>query len=369
MQRIHIPGDKDCCSGRSSTDSSETSDTAVEQQNAMENIQKGQPKGTNFKLWDTKFTTTDYGDLKRRFDFLESQIILLHGDCMEFVDTLEDLFTTQQAYTDTMTELYRPMINSSSNSAIFESERCFYGDKMCRQFQSFTTDLRQAIQPELNLIESKIIQPVERVLDMVFDVRKVMIERDQRALEQAKLRTTLQRMKSEPTGIQYEKETENLLKSLASEFECYDNILKADLPRFFRLQRALVDPLFQTLYYLQLYIYYTLSQNMAACRISRLDLEADILKTHHFQQGDAQARLDRLPLTRTRTRMGLLNRSASFIRPRNSSKERESIVSGTKSMKSMGSMRSIKLLNPLRRVKSYRKSARIGKPLVGSNVG
>jgi len=95
------------------------------------------------------------------------------------------------------------------------------------------------------------------------------------------------------------------------EFEYYNEALKTELPLLFKLESEFIKPLFRSFYFMQLNIFYTLSERMKNCDIGYFDLSADIEKAFEAKRGDVQERAESLSITKFR-----IQRTASTLQPR-----------------------------------------------------
>src|SRR5690606_13731635 len=81
----------------------------------------------------------------------------------------------------------------------------------------------------------------------------------------------------------------------------YNDLLKEELPRLFQLEAEFIRPLFQSFYYMQLNVFYTLHEKMQSMNISYFDLETDIEEGYQQKKGSVQEEAEALTIVHFKT--------------------------------------------------------------------
>lgn len=89
---------------------------------------------------------------------------------------------------------------------------------------------------------------------------------------------------------------ENALEAATQDYNYFNDMMKEELPQLFNLEAEFIRPLFQNLYYMQLNIFYTLSDKMKGMEIDYFDFEADIEQQFEAKRGDVKERAEELSI-------------------------------------------------------------------------
>jgi amphiphysin len=93
---------------------------------------------------------------------------------------------------------------------------------------------------------------------------------------------------------------ENDVEIAKQEYDYYNDLLKDELPKLFVLETEFIRPLFQTFYYMQLNIFYTLFMRMEEMKIPYFDLQSDIVECFTHKRGDIQEQAEAIGITHFR---------------------------------------------------------------------
>ncbi|KAL2264720.1 hypothetical protein VTJ83DRAFT_7230 [Remersonia thermophila] len=246
-----------------------------------------------------------YIDSERRFSDLETETKRLHDESKKYFDAINGMLNHQIEFAKAMTEIYRPISGRMSDPNTLEIEASHEGIRACEEYQNVVRELQETLAPELEMIESRIIQPANELLDVIKVIRKTVIKREHKKLDYDRHRATLKKLqeKKDKTAKD-EKATwkaENDVEQSTQEFNYYNDLLKEELPKLFELEREFIQPLFQSFYYMQLNIFYTLHERMQQVDIGYFDLTLDVEEAFIRKRGDVQERAEALSIVRFRT--------------------------------------------------------------------
>lgn len=202
----------------------------------------------------------------------------------------------QVLFAEAVKEIYQPISGRMSDESSFKAEGNPEGIEACEQYQEIVNELKQTLSPELEMIETRIVAPARELLEIFTKVNKVTKKRDHKQIDYDRHRETLKKLqdKKEKTlkdeKALYKSETD--VEASTQEYEYYNELLKNDLPKFFALEAELIKPLFQSFYYMQLNIFYTLNERMAQCDIPYFKLDSDIVEAYNEKKGDTKERAE-----------------------------------------------------------------------------
>jgi amphiphysin len=85
---------------------------------------------------------------------------------------------------------------------------------------------------------------------------------------------------------------ENAVEVATQDYNYFNDMMKEELPQLFTLEAEFIRPLFQNLYYMQLNIFYTLSEKMKDMEIDYFDFSVDIEQQFEAKRGDVKERAE-----------------------------------------------------------------------------
>jgi amphiphysin len=246
-----------------------------------------------------------YIDSERRFDELETETKRLHDESRKYFDAINGMLAHQIAFSQAMTEIYKPISGRMSDPDSLVVHGNPEGIRACEEYEAVVKDLQETLAPELEMIESRVIRPADELLDVIKVIRKTAIKREHKKLDYDRRRATLKKLqdKKDKTAKD-EKATwkaENELEESTQEFNYFNDLLKEELPKLFTLEREFIQPLFQSFYYMQLNIFYTLHERMQRVDIGYFDLTLDVEEAFHKKRGDVQERAEALSIVKFKT--------------------------------------------------------------------
>jgi amphiphysin len=215
------------------------------------------------------------------------------------------MLTHQIEFSQAMTEIYKPISGRVSDPGAVEVQTNIEGIHACEEYEAVVKELQETLAPELEMIDSRVIRPADELLDVIKVIRKTVSKREHKKLDYDRRRATLKKLqdKKEKTAKD-EKATwkaENEVEQATQEFNYFNDLLKEELPRLFELERDFIQPLFQSFYYMQLNIFYTLHERMQRVDIGYFDLTLDVEEAFNNKRGDIQERAEALSIVKFKT--------------------------------------------------------------------
>ncbi|KAK6526261.1 hypothetical protein TWF694_004867 [Orbilia ellipsospora] len=246
-----------------------------------------------------------YIDAERRFQELETETKKLHDESSKYFNAINSMLTHQIEFSKSIAEIYKPISGRMSDPDSVIAEGNPEGIRACEEYEAIVRDLQETLSPELEMIETRIIKPADELLEIVKIIRKVLTKRQHKQLDFDRHRTSLKKLqdKKEKT-LKDEKalyKVESELEQSTQEFNYFNELLKEELPKLFQLEREFIRPLFQSFYYMQLNVFYTLHEKMQAINIGYFDLTLDVEEAFNKKRGDIQERAEQLTIVHFRT--------------------------------------------------------------------
>jgi amphiphysin len=218
------------------------------------------------------------------------------------------MLTHQIEFSKAIAEIYKPISGRMSDPTSFHDEGNTAGIEACEQYEEVVKELQETLKPELEMIESRVISPANQLLDIIKAVRKLGAKRDHKQLDYDRHRTTLKKLQDKKDKTLKDEKAmyraENDVEQATQDYNYFNDLLKDELPKLFALEREFIQPLFQSFYYMQLNVFYTLHERMQRLDIGYFDLELDIEAAYEKKRGDIQAEAEKLSIVKFKTTGG-----------------------------------------------------------------
>lgn len=246
-----------------------------------------------------------YSDSERRFQELETETKKLHDESKKYFEAINGMLQHQIEFSRAMTEVYKPISGRMSDPDSMKIEGNPEGIRACEEYENVVKDLQETLAPELEMIETRVIRPANELLDVIKAIRKTALKREHKKLDYDRHRTTLKKLQDKKERSAKDEKAlwkaENDVETSTQEFNYFNDLLKEELPRLFALEAQFIQPLFQSFYYMQLNVFYTLHEKMQQCDIGYFDLTLDVEEAFHAKRGDIQERAEALSIVKFKT--------------------------------------------------------------------
>lgn len=203
-------------------------------------------------------------------------------------------------------EIYKPISGRASDPDSYVIDGNPEGIRACEEYEAIVQDLKAALQPELEMIETRVVRPADELLGIIKQVRKLATKRDHKQLDYDRHRATLKKLQEKTDkSLKDEKalyKAENDMDVSTQEYNYFNDLLKNELPELFRLEREFIIPLFQSFYYMQLNVFYTLHEKMQSIDIGYFDLTLDIEGAFEKKREGIQEKAEALAIVHFKTK-------------------------------------------------------------------
>lgn len=210
----------------------------------------------------------------------------------------------QLEFSTAVEEIYKPISGQVSEAGSAPPEGNTKGIQACEQYRVVVKDLQETLQPELDLIEKRIIAPTDELLKVIAMIEKMATKRDRKQLDLDRHTESLTKLEAKQDRSAKEEKAyytaQNNVEVATQEYDYFNNMLKEELPQLFELESKFIQPLFLNFYYMQLNIYYTLYNRMEEMKIPYFDLKADLMTSFEAKRGDIQQQAEALGITNFR---------------------------------------------------------------------
>ena len=215
------------------------------------------------------------------------------------------MLSHQIEFSKAIAEIYLPISGRVSDPDSIISEGNPEGIAACEEYEAIVKELQSLLQPELEMIETRVIRPADELLEILKVIRKATLKRDHKQLDYDRHRATLKKLQDKKEkSLKDEKamyKAENDVENATQEYNYFNDLLKDELPKLFALEREFIRPLFQSFYYMQLNVFYTLHEKMQGCDIGYFNLQLDVEEAFEAKRGDIREQAEALSITKFKT--------------------------------------------------------------------
>lgn len=118
----------------------------------------------------------EFDDYVRRFAALETAAEKLLKDTKVFDESVTNLFTSGAGFAQHFATLFRPL--AGENDLLRNHPEAEHTVKHVDTFEGILEELKAAVVPELELIETRVISPVKELQGVMKTIRKSITKRD-----------------------------------------------------------------------------------------------------------------------------------------------------------------------------------------------
>ena len=109
----------------------------------------------------------------------------------------------------------------------------------CEEYEAVVKDLQETLKPELEMIETRVINPANELLDVIKVIRKSVVKRDHKQLDYDRHRAVLKKLQDKKDrNAKDEKalwKAEGDVEVATQDFNYFNDLLKDELPKLFTL--------------------------------------------------------------------------------------------------------------------------------------
>lgn len=236
---------------------------------------------------------------------MEVETKKLHDESQKYFEAINGMLNHQIEFSQAMTEIYKPISGRMSDPDSIKPEGNPEGIRACEEYEAIVKELQETLAPELDMIETRVIRPATELMDVIKVIRKTALKREHKKLDYDRHRAVLKKLQDKKERTAKDEKAmwkaEGDVEQATQDYEYFNNLLKEELPALFALEQEFIQPLFQSFYYMQLNIFYTLHERMQRCDIGYFDLTLDIEDAFIEKRGDIQDRTEALSICRFKT--------------------------------------------------------------------
>ncbi|EKM60361.1 uncharacterized protein PHACADRAFT_246220 [Phanerochaete carnosa HHB-10118-sp] len=251
-----------------------------------------------------KSNDPEFDDYNRRFSTLESAAEKLLKDTKAFDDAVTNLFSSGAGFSNHFATLFRPL--NGEYDILRKFPEAEHTVKNVDQYESLMDELKSAVVPELELIQSRVMGPVKELQGVMKLVRKSITKREHKLTDYDRYNNSLTKLRDKKEkSLNDEKnlfKLEQDFEIASNEYDYINTALKTDLPRFMQMATQYIDPLFHSFFYMQLNIFYLLLEKLNGyAESAQYDVSvppAQVAIDYEAKRTDAWSRIEELNVTK-----------------------------------------------------------------------
>ncbi|WWC89221.1 uncharacterized protein L201_004139 [Kwoniella dendrophila CBS 6074] len=246
-----------------------------------------------------KSTDPEFNDYERKFAAIEAACEKMLKDSTTFRDSVSNLLSSGSSFSASLATLFSPM--GAEYNLASKHPQAEVTVKNITVYQGIMEEMRETLLPELELIDSRIVQPCKELNEICKKIRKTITKREHKLVDFDRHNNSLNKLREKKEkSLSDEKnlfKVEQDFEIASGEYEHYNMLLKDELPRFLALGTRFIDPLFHSFYYMQLNVFYIMQEKLQSFADGKYDLARKDIENIYFEQrGDTAEQIEEMAI-------------------------------------------------------------------------
>ncbi|PCH33055.1 BAR-domain-containing protein [Wolfiporia cocos MD-104 SS10] len=249
-----------------------------------------------------KSTDPEFDDYARRFSSIETATEKLLKDTKAYTESVTNLFSHGAGFAHHFAVIFHPL--SGEYDLLGKHPDTEHTIRNVDAYEVALEELKAAIVPELELIESRIIGPVKELQGVMKTIRKTLTKREHKLIDYDRFNNSLTKLRDKKEKTLNDEKNlfklEQDFEVASNEYEYINTTLKTELPRFLVQATQFIDPLFHSFFYMQLNIFYLMLEKLNSFAEGKYDVSisgSEIAVEYESKRTDAMERVEALELT------------------------------------------------------------------------
>ncbi|EPS93434.1 hypothetical protein FOMPIDRAFT_1026541 [Fomitopsis schrenkii] len=244
----------------------------------------------------------EFEDYARRFASIETATEKLLKDTKAYNEAVSNLFTHGAGFAHSFANVFHPLPGEYDPTGKHPDSA--HTIRNVDDYELALEELKSAIVPELELIESRIVGPVKEFQGVLKTIRKTMTKREHKLVDYDRYNNSLTKLRDKKEkSLNDEKnlfKLEQDFEIASNEYDYINTTLKQELPRFLTQCTQFVDPLFHSFFYMQLTIFYMMLEKLNGFAEGKYDVTItgnDIATDYETKRSDAWSKIEEMNIT------------------------------------------------------------------------
>lgn len=244
----------------------------------------------------------EFEDYARRFTSIEDATEKLIKDTKAYTESVSKLFTHGAQYAQHFATVFHPM--PSEYNLEGKHPEAEHTIQNVDAYEAALQELKSALAPELELIESRILGPAKELQGVMKMIRKTITKREHKLTDYDRYNNSLTKLRDKKEKTLNDEKNlfklEQDFEQASNDYEYINTTMKNELPRFMVQATQFVDPLFHSFFYMQLNIFYLMLEKLHGFADGKYDVSVsgnDIAADYENKRTDAWEKIEALGLT------------------------------------------------------------------------
>lgn len=207
-----------------------------------------------------KTADPEFDELAKRFTELEKCAGRLRRDASMYRESVQNMLVSGKHFGEGFNKLYHSLGSEGDDLATASDQARKTLDTL-PGYDAFLQEVRETLTPEIELLESRIVAPLLDLVAVGSAIRKNVTKRNHKLVDFERRTATFEKVKEKDANSSKGGElslhkTEQEYEVARADYEYFNNALKDELPKFFALATKLIAPLWYSLYWMQLNIFF-----------------------------------------------------------------------------------------------------------------
>ncbi|KAG9325201.1 hypothetical protein KVV02_002055 [Mortierella alpina] len=249
----------------------------------------------------------EFIELNNKFTTCEKVIANFLNDVCKYRDNVTAMLNHQAEFGIILSEVYDPALAMPSGEVTPRRvQTAPESVQAVDNFQAVMREMRDILLPEVDKLELTVVRPLQELQNNMKLIRRTITKRDHKLLDYDRFRISLKKLqdKKERT-LSDEKQIyklESQLEVATSDYEGLNGLLREELPGFFYYKTQLIEPIFQSFFYLQLHIYNVMLDRMGALAGSGYyDLSKDVVQGYEARKPETEPTVESVEIITKRS--------------------------------------------------------------------
>ncbi|KAF9090684.1 hypothetical protein BGX23_005802 [Mortierella sp. AD031] len=234
----------------------------------------------------------EFAQLSVKFTTCEKITANLLLEVMKYRDNVTSMLNHQAEFGFILAEIYDP--NLSMPSGEVTPRRAPTAPESIQavdDFQAVMRETRDILLPEVDKLELTVVRPLTEMQNNMKLIRRTMTKREHKLVDYDRFRISLKKLQDrKERSLSDEKQIfklESQLEVATADYEGLNGLLREELPGFFYYTQKLMEPIFNTFYFLQLRIYNIMLERITSLANSGYyDLTMNVQKGYEARKQD-----------------------------------------------------------------------------------
>ncbi|GJJ71177.1 hypothetical protein EMPS_03527 [Entomortierella parvispora] len=252
-------------------------------------------------------TDVEFRELNNKFAACEGSTALLLTEICKFRDNITAMLNHQAEFGIILAEIYDPSIGMPAGEVTpRRTPTAPESVQAVDDFQASMRETRDILLPLVDRLEMTVVRPLTEMQTNMKLIRRTITKRDHKLVDYDRFRISLKKLQDKKERTLSDEKSiyklESQLEVATADYEGLNGLLREELPGFFYYRTQMMEPIFHSLYYLQLQIYNILLERIEPLsRSGYYNLTMDVLSGYEARKPEIAPTIESVELITKRS--------------------------------------------------------------------